>query len=224
MDSPDSESWDLGATLTEDLSEMASVAPEDSLDNTDTGSGEFEVQGLGFDLNDGSKQEEPEIASEEANASTEPEYNVFADETTAPEMEPYAGQNEIAFELKEDDSTHQDKVEDTPQEPLSQGENLDNELSEISLETEFDLEEMASEAGHTPEVSVDLKDPEIELNSSIELEKLQLDLETDLLELEPMEDIPSSTSDVPEDTTLKMDSSEDEVNPLSSDEESTPDR
>lgn len=238
-DGPDSESWDIGATLTEDLSEIASVAPEDSQNNADLGSGEFEVQGLGFDLTGGLEQAETEVANEEDTSSAELEYNVFADETTAPEMEPYAGQNEIEFEIKEDDSAHRDKVEDTPNESSSQEASLelndsstqdpeqssDDELGAISLETELALEDKESEAGQTPEIPVGLQDPEIELNPTLELEKLQLDLETASLELEPIQADPSSDPEAPlENPKLKTDSSEDGTNPILPDEVSTPDR
>jgi len=238
-DGSDSESWDIGATLTEDLSENASATPEDSLSNADLGSSEFEVQGLGFDLTGGLEPAETEVANEEDSFSPELELNAIADETMVPEMEPYARQNEIEFELKEDDSAHQDKVEDTSHEPSSQGKSLelndssaqdpeqssDAGLGEISLETESELEDKESEAGQTSEIPVDFKNPEIELNPTIELENLQLDQETASTKLEPIQANPSSVPEGPlEDPKLKMDSSEGETNPILPDEESTPDR
>lgn len=225
----DSEGWDIGATLTGDLSEIASVAPEESLNNADLGTGKFEVQGLGFDLTDGLEQEENKATDEEDNSSLELEYNVFADETAAPEMEPYAGQNEIEFELTEDESSHQTKFEDTLHEPSNREETgpaESLELGEISLETELEPESKKSDTVQTPEVPIDLTESEIELkDSTFELEKLQMDLETDPMVIEPIQTVPSGNPKAPlEDPKLKMDSGEDETNPFMPDKEPTPDR
>ena len=84
---------------------------------------------------------------------------------------------------------------------------------------ELALEGGESETGQTSEVPVDLRDSDIELNPILELEKLQLDLETDSLEIKPMQANPSSDPEAPlEGSELKMDSSEDQT------EESAPDR
>lgn len=228
-DGPDSENWDIGATLTEDLSGTANVATEEPMGNADFGTGDFEVQGLGFDLNT-----DNEGVNEESNSLLDSEYNVFADETVAPEMEPYAGQNEIAFELPEDDSEPQVKDEALLPDPSNQEEtaqeislelddlavqdtekSADNEIDEISLETEIKLEDEGSNAEHTTVTPVDLNDSEIDENLTLNLEEFQLDLETDSMVIDPIPaDQAPSLGPSLEGIELKMDS----------DEEPTPDR
>lgn len=239
-DDPDSESWDIGATLTEDLSEISSVVPKDSMNNADPEADEFEVQGLGFDLIDGHELEETEVAKGENTASPELEHDPIAEEALVPELEPDAGQEEIAFELIEDEPAHLANREDTPheltnseetmQEPSlelndSSGQNSDDEPGEISLEPELELEDREPEIDQTSEVPADLKDLEIEPNPTFDLKELQLELETDSLELEPIQANPPNDSEVPlEDPKLKMGSDEDDTNSFMPDEESTPDR
>jgi hypothetical protein len=174
---PDSESWDIGATLTGDLSESASVASEDYLKDEDLETGETEVQGLGFDLN--------------------------ADPTDT----------ELT---KEADSEMDDFFLPEPEQ------NLDTDSGEITLETELPIENTESDQEQTSQTSVELEAPEIELNPTIELEELQLDLETDAQEVEPKQADPSPAPEASlEGLELKMDSDEDIAKPLFPGEEPT---
>lgn len=227
-DGPDSENWDIGATLTEDLSGIENVATEEPMNNDDFGTGDFEVQGLGFDLNTGN-----EGVNEESNSLPDSDYSVFADEAAAPEMEPYAGQNEIAFELTEDDSEPQVEGEAPSSEKSKQVEipeeislelddlsvqdseqSSDIKMDEISLETELKLEDEGSEAEQTTVIPEDLNAPALDENPTLNLEEFQLDLETDSMVINP---VPADQSKAPESSLegieLKMDS----------DEEPTPD-
>lgn len=240
-DGPDSENWNIGATLTEDLSEVEIIAPEEPMNDADFGTGEFEVQGLGFDLD--TDLDPTEDANEGSDASADSEFSVFAEETAAPEMEPYAEQNEIAFELPEDDSEPQVEVETTApglsdQDTTAQVESLemndlsvqdpepgsDIEMSEISLETELKLDDEESEAEQEFIIPLGLNDPETDENPTLELEGLQMNLETDQMVIEPIQADSSSDSEVSEeDPQLKMDTVDDEIHLSLPDEESTPD-
>jgi hypothetical protein len=185
---PDSESWDIGATLAEDLSETTDVASEDLKKDNDPEDGDFEVQGLGFDLDTGLDQPETEDSNDSETGEEE-----------SPEQEDF-----FLPEPEKDSSV---------------------ESSEISLETELNLENNEPESEQTSETPVVLKDSEIELNPTLELEALQLDLETDSPEIEPIQaDLPTDPEAATEEIKLKMDSDEDETDPSSSDKESTPDR
>jgi hypothetical protein len=191
-DDPDSEGWNIGATLTGDLSETTGVASEDFMKDADLENGDFEVQGLGFDLNTGLDQSDTEAETEGSN-------DLAIDEEESPELED--------FFLPDSDK-------DSPV-----------ESSEITLETELTIEDNEPETEQTSETPVDLKDSEIELSPTLELEELQLDLETDSVETKPMEnDLPADPEAPAEEIELKMDTSEDETEPSSSDEEPTPDR
>jgi len=197
-DGPDSEGWNIGATLTEDLSETPSADSEDFLKDADLETGGFEVQGLGFDL---------EATPTESELSNDVEVT-----------------NEASPES--DDFFLPDKS----------GQNSADDANEITLETELPVEhietedieaepEPSVELTVVPEVEstvqkVELTAPEIELNPAIELDGLQLDLETDSPKIEPVtEEQPQSPEAALDGLELTMDSSEDEA----SDEEPTPD-
>ena len=75
-DGPDSEGWNIGATLAEDLSETPSADSEDFLEDADLETGGFEVQGLGFDLE--ATPTEPEVSDDvEVVGETKPESDDF---------------------------------------------------------------------------------------------------------------------------------------------------
>ncbi len=167
-DGPDSESWDIGATLTEDLSESTSVAEEDYLKDEDLETGEFEVQGLGFDLN-------ADPTDTEASKEADPELDDFF--------------------LPDDEQNSAD------------------ESGDIILETELPIESTETEPNseQTPQASVDLEVPELELNPTIELKELQLDLETVSQDTEPKQTDPSTAPEASLDgLELKMDSDDEE--------------
>jgi len=99
--------------------------------------------------------------------------------------------------------------------------NLDADSDEITLETELPIENTESDAEQTSQASVNFEVPELELNPTIELEELQLDLETVSLEVEPKQTDPSTAPEASfEGLELKMDSDEDTAKPLFPDEES----
>lgn len=228
-DNPDSEGWDIGATLTEDLSETAGAVSDDSENNTEEFAG-FEVQGLGFDLSD---DFEP-LESQDANA----ENDGLAFETTPSGIDDNNEQKDIAFDYVED-MTEGDETniegpipEPSNQEETVQGAKMDLidfpeqdsedssevEMSEISLETELELEDQKPETELKLELPVDLNDAFTETEQTLEVEGLQLDLETDSLEIETQTEVPHVSSE------LKIDPNEDEAHSSSSDEEPTPDR
>ncbi len=239
-DDPDLENWDIGATLTEDLSGPGRDVSADSKFDAEPDAG-FEVLGLGFDMSTEFEPADTEVAATESD-----DYSVEAtsEVPSPPEMAPHDDQKEIEFELREDLSAQDTLEEGTAPESLSQEDTAqaaslelidfpeqgaeptaEVELGEISLETELELENKESETGQNFEVPVDLKYTEIDRSQTLEVEGLQLDLETDSLEVEPIQADPSpAPGAAPEDLELKMNSNQDESNSMPSDEESTQDR
>lgn len=198
-DGPDSEGWNIGATLAEDLSETPSTDSEDFLKDADLETGAFEVQGLGFDLE--ATPTDPEVSDDVEVAD---EANPESDDYFLPDA---SGQNPA------DDSNEITLETELPVEHI--------EIENIEPEAE---PEPSVELTVVPEVEstvqeVELTAPEIELNPAIEFDGLQLDLETDSPKIEPVTEEQFQSPEAALDgLELTMDSSEDEA----SDEEPTP--
>lgn len=195
-DGPDSEGWNIGATLAGDLSETPSADSENFLEDADLETGDFEVQGLGFDLE-----------------ATPTESQVSEDVEVTNEASP-----------ESDDFFLADKAEKNPEDDANKI-TLETELpvEHIEIENIEPEAEPASESSVELTVAheVELTVPAIELNPAIELDELQLDLEADSPKIEPVtEEQPQSPETALDGLELTMDASEDEA----SDEEPPPDR
>ncbi|VAX28132.1 hypothetical protein MNBD_NITROSPINAE05-935 [hydrothermal vent metagenome] len=209
-DNPDSEGWNIGATLTEDLSATTNADPDDFLKDADLETGEFEVQGLGFDFNADSSQTEPEVSDDDAPGNTQ------ATNEASPELDDFflpdePDSDEISLETELPDSDMEAETEPTYEEPVElKVPVVELPISEIEP-TVPEVKLTVSEAEPTA--------PEVELHSSIELENLSLNLETDFSKVEPAtEEQPKSPEASLDGLELRMDSDEDE----SSEEEPTP--
>jgi len=231
---PDSESWNIGATLAEDLSETTSPVSEDFMKEADLDTGDFEVQGLGFDLNDDLGQTETEESNEAATAKeASPETNDFFLSDSEENSADDAGEISLETELTSDDiepeaepaseapvalNVPEIELDSTPEITLEPSPELElDSTPELTLEPSPEVEldstpEITLEP--SPEVEPD-PTPEIKPDPTPELDELQLDLKTDSLEIEPVQkDQPTAPETPLEDLELKMDT----------DEESTPDR
>lgn len=176
-DGSDTEGWNIGATLAEDLSETPGADSEDFREDADLETGDFEVQGLGFDLE--ATPTEPELSND---AEVADEASPESDEFFLP------------------DESEQNSEDDS---------------NEITLETELPVKDIETEDIEVEsEPSIELTVPEIELNPAIELDGLQLDLETDSPKIEPVsEEQPKSPESALDGLELTMDSTEDEEVP-----------
>jgi hypothetical protein len=202
-DGPNSEGWNIGATLTGDLSEATNANQEDFPKDSELETGEFEVQGLGFDFNADSAEASDDNVSGNVEATNEasPEQEDFF---LPDEPDSTDDSNEISLETELPDSSMEPDTEPTYEEPI------ELTVPEVEL-TVSEAESTVSE--------VELTAPEVEMHPSIELEELSLDLETDSPAIEPTtEEQPKSPEASLDGLELKMDSSEDE----SPDEEPTP--
>jgi hypothetical protein len=211
-DNPDSEGWNIGATLTEDLSEPTNVDQESVLEDADLETGDFEVQGLGFDMNADSSQTEPEVSDDDVpdNEASSEEMNDFflPDESDADSAD---DSDEISLETELPISDTEQETEPSYEEPVAlKVPEIELSVSEVEP-TAPEVKLTVSEAEPTA--------PEVELHSSFELEGPSLNLETDSPTVEPeTEEQPKSPEASLDGLELKMDSSEDE----SSDDEPIP--
>ena len=128
-DGPDSESWDIGATLTGDLSESTSVASENHLKDEDLEAGEFEVQGLGFDL-------KADPTDTEETKEADPELDDFFLPEPEPEQILDTDSDEITLETELPIGDTESDREQTSQAPV------DLEAPEIELNPTIELEEL----------------------------------------------------------------------------------
>jgi len=206
MDIEDSEDWIVGATLTEDLAGISNFGSEDPAEDSTQEPNEFAVQGLGFNTAKNIEQEDVEIAPPEQNAS-------FDEEMAVQEMEPYASKSETKFILENEDP----ELSESSIQNIDSSQSLEapsDDSGDISLETELELETKGSEldldredikSGETS--SLDLQDNSIELDPMLELEDLDLALETESLEIENAPQSASQTADATseEDQDLKED-------------------
>lgn len=193
----------LGATITEDLSEI----DEGDLEDSAMGLKEIEVEGLGFNSEGVSQDLEQDIDSKEETEEA------VLDEPDAPhstELE----EHESSVELEESDAL-----------PESEEDRASDETG-ISLETDLDLDDLEDE--NTPEsesgldLAVDLDDGEFELDPDLKLDDLDLALG------EENEAIDAATEDQPEltieDLELEMEDLEDETPSTDSEDDPEKDR
>ncbi len=198
LDLSDAEDYDqemvLGATITEDLSEI----DDGDLEDSNMGLREIEVEGLGFNSDGSSNVLEQDTDSEENLATEE------------------AGE----AELDEFDSTEAE-IEESDSSLESEPDSASDETG-ISLETDLNLDDLEDE--NTPQadadidLAVDMDDGEFELDPDLKLEELDLALneENDAIDAAAEEDEAELTV---EDLELEMEALEDETPPASSEED-----
>jgi hypothetical protein len=206
-DGPDSEGWNIGATLAEDLSETTSPDSEDFLEDADLETGDFEVQGLGFDIE--ATPTEPELSDDVEVAEVANEANPESNEFFLPnESEQNSADDSNEITLETELPVEHIEIEDIEQETEPE--------PSVELTVVPEAESTVNEVESTvPEA--ELAAPEIELNPAIEMD--ELDLETDSPKIEPVTEEQSQSPETALDgLELTMDSSEDEA----SDEEPTP--
>jgi len=229
MDNPDSDDWVVGATLTEDLAEISNIVPNDSSESLASGANEFSIQGLGFNTIFDNETAAEETDSQVQNAPLDSEPVVLDEEMAVQEMEPYAPKSEIVLEPEKDKSTldsSPDATETAQNESPGLSESLDtgpgqslevpaDDSGDISLETELKLETKGSDldlgqeeakSGETSEFSIDLQDSSIEPGPMLELEDLDLALETESPEvIKPPQDSLQMSDATPKDQNRKED-------------------
>lgn len=201
---PDSESWNIGATLTEDLSATTNPVSEDFMKEADLETGDFEVQGLGFDFNDDLAQAD---AAESTDAPTADEESPETNEFFLPDpVENSADDaNEISLETEATGTDLESEAEPEYDSPIGLN------IPEIELDSTPDIE-----LGSTPEITIEQSPevepgpaPEVESDPVPELEGLQLDLDTVSLEVEPVQEDQPKAPDTPlEGLELEMDPDE----------------
>lgn len=161
-DGSDTEGWNIGATLAEDLSETPGADSEDFREDADLETGDFEVQGLGFDLE--ATPTEPELSNDaEVADEASPESDEFflPDES---EQNSEDDSNEITLETElpvKDIETEDIEVESEPSIELTAPEielNPAIELDGLQLDLETDspkIEPVSEEQPKSPESALD---------------------------------------------------------------------
>lgn len=170
---PNSESWDIGATLTQDHSETTGVANEDLLKDANLETGEFEVQGLGFDFNsEGSNKED---SAKEENPELDDFFLPDPEESSSIDMSDIPLETELDIEDK--------GSEQTPDEAP-----VDLNSPEIELPPTPELEELQLDLG-TDDPKVEPKQTDLSSgDDETPLEDLELKMDSD-----EDEDLPSDT-------------------------------
>ncbi len=159
-DGPDSESWDIGATLAGDLSESTDTDQDEFfMKDNDLETGDFEVQGLGFDIEadqSETKDSDDDEEEDEFFLPEEPEENSAddADEITL----------ETALTIDDDE----------PDEKPTSESSIELETPEIELSPTIELEGLQMDLEND---SLEIETPEEDQTIELEAPDLKLKIE-----------------------------------------------